>query len=176
MKKWVHNKVIFEYEWDIDIYPQDPNVLGSSILQTKSNEYPSFVKGMVMAFEDHGYELYNDPSYTHQSNQGSDSWYYTFLRVEEYVEIRVVVNVRISDHLNPDKPWGTATERRQKYVTKVRDTLEQEYQVAKKPMRVPIEIIFNDDNFTSYYEALFEIKDKLEDIESAYKKWKKRNP
>lgn len=175
MKRWKHSqKEIIEIELDIDISPKEI-IQSSSILDTKSNEYQSFIKGMVMAFEDAGYELYNDPTYTHQSNQGSQSWYYTFLRIEDYVEIRIVVNVRISDHFNKDRPWGTANERRQKYTTKVRDQLEQEYQVSKKPMRVPVEIIFDDDNYDSYTDALFAIHDKIDDIEEAYKKWAKRH-
>lgn len=174
MKKWVHTKRdIIEITWDIDIFPQDL-IEGASILDTRSNEYQSFIKGMVMAFEDAGYELYNDPIYTHQSNKGSDSWYYTFLRVENFVEIRIVVNVRISDHPNKDRPWGTADDRRHKYLSKVRDELQDTYQVSKKPMRVPVEIIFDDDNLTSYTEALFLIHDKLEDVEQAYKKWIRR--
>lgn len=170
-----HTKEIIEIEWDIDISPKDTEILTSTILDTTSNEYQNFIKGMVIAFEDAGYELYNDPTYTHQSNKGSDSWYYTFLRVEDYVEIRVVVNVQVSDHENKDRPWGTATERRQRYMNKVRNDLEQEYEVKKKPMRVPVDIIFNEENFDSYMDALFEIKDKIEDIEVAYKKWAKRH-
>lgn len=176
VKKWKHSqKEIIEIELDIDIIPSEIDIKSSSILDTRSNEYQAFIRGMVMAFEDAGYELYNDPTYTHQSNLGSQSWYYTFLRIEDYVEIRIVVNVRISDHVNKDKPWGTAEERRQKYSTKVRNDLEQEYQVSRKPMRVPVEIIFDDDNYDSYTEALFAIHDKIEDIDNAYKKWQKRH-
>ena len=175
MKKWVHNqKEIIEIEWDIDIIPQIENISSATILDTTSNEYQSFIEGMVLQFEDYGYELYNDPDYTHKSNKGTESWYYTFLKIEDLVEIRIVVNVRISDHDNPDKPWNNASALRNKYVTKVRDTLENEYQVSKKPMRVPVNIIFNDDNLQSYSEALFEIHEKLEDTEAAYKKWKRK--
>lgn len=175
MKRWAHSvKDVIEIEWDIDIFPKSNEIQSSTILNTKSNEYQAFIEGMVTAFDDAGYELYNDPSYTHQSNKGSDSWYYTFLKIENQVEIRVVVNIRISDHYNPDKPWGTAEQLRQKYTMKVRDALEQEYQVKPKPMKVPVNIIFNDDNYTSYMDALFGIRDKIDDIEEAYKKWIKR--
>ena len=174
MKRWNHSKRdIIEIEWDIEIFPKE-DISASTILDTRSNEYQSFIKGMVMSFEDSGYELYNDPTYTHQSNKGSDSWYYTFLRIENGTEIRVIVNVRVSDHANPDKPWGTADERRNRYVSRIRDELAKEYEVKKKPMRVPVDIIFNDENYTSYTDALFGIYDKLEDIEVAYKKWDKR--
>lgn len=176
MKKWVHtHKEIFDIEWDIDIFPQEELIEGSSILDTRSNDYQAFIKGMVLAFDDYGYELYNDPNYTHQSNKGSESWYYTFLKVEDSVEIRIVVNVRISDHPNKDKPWGTAQDLRQKYTAKIRDDLETEYQVSRKPMKVPVEIIFDDNNCISYVDALFMIRDKLEDIEAAYSKWVKRH-
>lgn len=176
MKRWIKNKTIFDYEWDLEITPVIDEVEGSVSLNPDNKEFKSFIYDMVTLFSDYGYELYNDPDYTHQSNKGSESWYYTFLRIENEVEIRIVVNVRISDHENSDKPWGTASERREKYLTKVRDELEQMYEVHPKPMRTKVDIIFNDENTGTYMDALFEMRDKLEDTEIAYKKWLKRHP
>lgn len=175
MKRWIHSKTLIEEEWTIEIYPKDESIQSSTILDTQSNEYQSFIRGMVVAFKDAGYDLYNDPEYTHESNKGSQSWYYTFLRVENLVEIRVVVNVRVSDHSNKDKPWGTAKELREAYVDKMGDALAAEYETAPRPLKVPVEIVFNDDGYTSYTRALFAVRDQIDDIEQAYQEWKRDN-
>lgn len=175
MKRWMHSKRdIIELEWDLEIFPILEEVNNSVSIDSNNKEYRSFINDMVTLFDDYGYELYNDPDYTHKSNKGSESWYYTFLKIENQVEIRIVVNVRISDHENEDKAWGTASQRREKYLTKVRDELEQLYQVHPKPMRTKVDVIFNDKNSGTYMDALFEIREKLEDTEAAYKKWRKR--
>lgn len=177
MKKWIHSKKdIIELEWDIDIFPVVESVESSVSIDPNDKDFKSFIYDMVTLFDDYGYELYNDPDYTHKSNKGSDSWYYTFLRIENQVEIRIVVNVRISDHAIADKAWGTADDRRAKYLTKVRDELEQLYEVHPKPMRTKVDVVFNDDNIGNYMDALFVIRDKLEDTDAAYKKWRKRHP
>ena len=176
MKRWMHSKKdIIELEWDMEVFPIAEFIESSVSISPDNSDYKSFIHDMVTLFDDYGYELYNDPDYTHQSNKGSESWYYTFLKIENQVEIRIVVNVRISDHANSGKAWGTANERREKYLTKVRDELERLYEVHPKPMRTRVDIIFNDENVGTYMDALFAIRDKLEDTESAYKKWKKRN-
>lgn len=176
MKRWAHSKRdIIELEWDLDIVPVVESIESSVILDPTNSEYKSFIYDMVTLFDDYGYELYNDPDYTHKSNRGSESWYYTFLKIENEVEIRIVVNVRISNHVNADKAWGTASERREKYLTKIRDELEELYDVNPKPMRTRVDITFNDENIGTYMDALFAIRDKLEDTEAAYKKWKKRH-
>lgn len=176
MKRWAHSKRdIIEIEWDLEIVPVIETVESAASIDPNDKEYKAFIHDMVTLFDDYGYELYNDPDYTHQSNKGSDSWYYTFLRVENQVEIRIVVNVRISDHENSDKAWGTAAERRSKYVTRVRDELEKMYEVHPKPMQTHVDVIFNDENAGTYMDALFAIRDKLEDTDAAYKKWLKRH-
>lgn len=175
MKRWIHSKTIIQEEWNIEICPEDAAINSSTILDTKSNEYQAFIKGMIVAFMDNGYELYNDPDYTHESNKHSQSWYYTFLKIEDLVEIRVVVNVRISDHSNKDKPWGTAKELRENYVNSIGDKLADEFETNVKPLKVPVEIIFNDDEFTSYTKALFAIHDQIADIEEAYQEWIKQH-
>lgn len=175
MKRWIKNKTIFEYEWDIEISPRESSVTASSILDTQSNEYREFIEGLIDNFAEWGYELYNDPEYTHQSNRGSESWYYTFVKVEDYVEIRVVVNVRISDHVNKDGKNYTADDRRSKYVGRISDELADEFEVKPRPMRVPINIVFDDNHFTSYTRALFDLYDHLKEIESDYQEWRKEN-
>ena len=175
MKLWIRSKILFEYEWDIEIEPREETVVAGSILDTQSNEYQSFIEGMIDNFAEWGYELYNDPEYTHKSNKGSDSWYYTFIKVEDLVEIRIVVNVRISDHANKDTRRSTADERRSRYVDKISDELASEFGSSPRPMRVPINIIFDDNHFTSYSGALFQLYDNLKDIEADYQEWRKRN-
>lgn len=161
-----YQRTVLEDHWTIDIYPKEDKVVASSILDTQSNEYQSFIEGITMSFLDYGYELFNDPEYTHESNvDNSQSWYYTFIRVEGDVELRVFVHVRISDHVNKDKPWGTAKQRRAKYVNSLGNKLADSMKSEHKPIKIPVDIIFNDDNYRSYSSALIAVQQTLEELE-----------
>lgn len=163
----------WEIEWIIDIYPKNIGIEAStSILDINSEEYQNFVASMINEFQNVGFELYNDSKYTHLSNTpGSQSDYYTFLRIEDYVIIEVIVHIRISDHPIPDKPWGTAIQRRASYLNKVSGELKDEYELKDYPYTVPVDIIFRDEDdnqskyLKSYIAAMFKIRSEIKEIQ-----------
>lgn len=164
----------WEIEWTVDIFPKFDFVKGAtSILDTGSNEYQNFVSSMIVEFEHAGFELYNDSKYTHPSNTpGSQSDYYTFLKIEDYILIEVIVHVRISDHPMKDKRWGTAQERRQNYLSRISRDLKNEYDLEDYPYSIPVDIIFRDDEnsegdkyLKSYTAAMFRVRKEIKELQ-----------
>jgi len=163
----------WEVEWIIDIFPKTSTIQSAtSILDTGSNEYENFIAVMISEFNTAGFELYSDPRYTHPSDtEGSQSDYYTFLQIKDSILIEVVVHVRISDHPMKDKRWGTAAERRAKYLNRIATELKEEYELDSRPYTIPVDIIFRDDNdanskyLKSYKAAMFQIRKEIEDIQ-----------
>ena len=179
MKRVIRRKQpieVLESEWLIEIFPCSTEQIkgATSILDVNSSEYQSFINSMTDMFYLAGYERYDDPKYTHPSNRGdSQSWYYTFIKVEDYVEIRVVVNVRISDHPNHDKRWATARQLRQRYVSRLATDLANEYESTPLPMVRDIEIIFDDEEYCkSYAAAEFKIREQIIELDEAFEDWK----
>lgn len=179
MKRFIRRPTIqpIEVEWEIEIFPLTSIESATSILDTTSREYESFVDSMIDMFDAAGYDLYRDSRYTHPSNNDhSQSFYYTFLKIEDDVEVRVVVHVRISDHVNQDKKWASARQRRQRYIHKIAEEISNEYGSTRRPMTRDIEIIFDDETYCkSYAAAEFQIRDQIEDLEEAYQEWKQAN-
>ena len=173
----------WEVEWIVDIFPKFNFVKGAtSIIDTGSNEYQNFISSMITEFEHAGFELYNDSKYTHPSNtEGSQSDYYTFLKIEDYVIIEVIVHVRISDHPMKDKRWGTVEERRQKYLTKISRELKDEYELEDYPYSIPVDIIFRDDEnseddryLKSYTAAMFRVRKEIKELQDQIEEWKSK--
>ena len=176
MKRLLKTKTIIEETLTIDIYPKYSNVVSSSILDTQSNEYENFIQSMIDMFAYAGFELYNDPEYTHKSNRGSESWYYTFIKVEDFVEIRVVVNVRISDHPDKDRGHTSAQAKRSNYTAKIASELSAEYESKQIPLSIPVDIVFDDEKYCkSYVAAQFFLRDQIQDIVDYYEEWKLNN-
>ena len=149
-------------KWVIEISPADVEIVSaSSILRTRSNEFESFVVGMIAMIEAKGYLLNEDGC--HDSNRsGSLSKYYEFIKFTDELETELVVEIRISDHLAPSKFQNgkklTGEMRRARYLTNRRmpETAE-EFDSSRIPVAIPVDIIFNDKYLTSYFQALKEI-------------------
>ena len=173
----------WEIEWDIEIYPKDEFIKGAtSILDTGSQEYQNFISSLIVEFENAGFELYNDKRYTHPSNtEGSQSDYYTFLQIKDYILIEVIVHVRISDHPMPDKQSGTSAERRARYLGRTAKELAEEYQLDSYPYAIPVDIIFRDEDdskskyLKSYVAAMFKIRHEIGEIVEQIEEWKSSN-
>ena len=169
----------WEIEWIIDIYPKQEFVKGAtSILNTGSQEYENFIASMITEFEHAGFELYRDRRYTHPSNtEGSQSDYYTFLQIRDYVLIEVIVHVRISDHPMPNRSTGTAAERRARYLSRTAQELAQEYNLDSYPYAIPVDIIFRDEDdansryLKSYVAAMLRIRQEIKQITDQIAEW-----
>lgn len=157
---------------DIDIFFYTDRVESSeSFLDTNSPEYLSFVESMVATFTAAGYELSNNPDWTHKSNKGSESWYYTFIKTEGDVEVKVVVNVRVSDHLPSDRPWATQSELRERYISRLGEQVAQSRKQKKLPFTAGMNVVIDGKIIKSYYSAVFYVKRQLELIEEAVEEY-----
>jgi len=170
MKKWIHRPAeIITVEWDIEISPQESQIVASSILDTRSREYQSFVEGMIANFSIAGYKLHRSSDYTHPSNRkNSQSEYYTFVKLENNVVVQVIVHVRISDHVVESDVGG---QKRQRYVDRISQEIVEEYKSPnKRPLSIPINIIFNDETgIESYEEALAVIRKSIASLDRQLK-------
>ena len=155
-------------EWTIYITPQNENLYTTeSILNTQSEEYESFIDSITMMMEDSGF--YNIDE--HNSNQtGSNSMYYTYLRLDDNGEsTQVVIYIRISDHKVPNREVrGKNTTSKQRVKDYLDNTLStqimQDFKSPTKPLMVPVDIIFDDNHFMSYTDALKYICKKIEEL------------
>lgn len=143
--------------WNIEITPQDAEVYSAtSILDTKSDEFSSFEGSMVRMLEDANYLLHKQ----YDSNEpGSISKYYEFLKLTDDLKVKLLVSIRISDHKVPDKKVKgkrmKARALRQKYLREKRiPEIMEEFKLQERPLDVDVNIIFNNQHFVSYYEAL----------------------
>lgn len=143
--------------WDIDITPQDEAVYSaSSILNTKSDEFSSFEGSMIRMLEDADYLLHKQYD---SNNIGSISKYYEFLKFTSDLKVKLLVAIRISDHKVPDKDVKGKRRKaqyiRRKYLREKRiPEIMDEFNLKERPIDVDVDIVFNDQHFVSYYEAL----------------------
>ena len=173
MKRLIKELQIFEEELDIDIYPQNQILSSTFILDTQSDEYNAFIDSMITMFANAGFELYSDPEYIHKSNKGSESWYYTFLKIEDLVAIKIIVNVRVSDHPLKDRKKHTGDELRQNYMKRVSRQLSKEYELTDEPLVTAVNVVIDGERVTdSYTAAELYLKSKIREIVRDYNEWK----
>lgn len=170
MKLIVSNKTIvtrYTEEINVDIFIGNYIGASSFVFDADSAEYRSFVESMVATFDLAGYELSNNPEWTHKSNRGSESWYYTFLKSEDNIEIKIVVNVRVSNHTPHDKPWGTHEQLRSKYARRLAEEIAKDTNQSSVPYPASINVIIDGKSLKSYYAAVVYIRRQLIEIEEA---------
>jgi hypothetical protein len=67
-----------------------------------------------------------------------------------------------------NKKWGSAAERRAKYLNRVASELAEEYELTSRPYTIPVDIIFqdndNDKYLKSYKAAMLQIRKEIEEI------------
>lgn len=145
-------------KWYMDISPQNEKLYTSeSILNTRSEEFNSFIKSITRMLETSGYVLNN----YHGSNQvNSNSLYYEFLKFDEdVVRVKLIIFIRISDHKAPDRVVHNknthANQRRQGYQDDIRvPQIMKDFKTSERPMSVDVDIIFDDNHFICYEDAL----------------------
>ena len=151
--------------WNIEIYPQLDTIASSSILNTKSEEYESFIDSLCGILDAKGYELYDErPSDT----KGSQSMYYEFLKLADDAKIKLVIFVRISDHMFPgremDGKYASPRKLQLKYHTRRAGELAKDANMNERPLFVNVNIIFDDRHMSSYDEALYYIQNKAKTL------------
>ena len=145
----------------------------SSIMDKNITEFQEFEMAMMLMLDQCGFELQD----SHESNvPGSQSMYYTYAKVENNVDLKVVLVLRISDHPLSDtitKTGNVKKSSKQKFLDytkseakKIADQYTQErgYKIR------PIMITFDDHNYSSYELALNDIQDKIEEFDTKCRK------
>lgn len=162
-------RAILEEEWTIDIFVEDADSIeASSILDVESDEYHNFVDNMISMFTLAGFVLYDDPDYTHRSNKGSQSWYYTFLKIKDTIELQIVVNIRISDHPDKDRVNQTAAQKRNSYTHRIAHEIAENYGTENFGVPYAIDILIDDEHCKTYFEAELKLRNRLKYILKHY--------
>ena len=150
-------------QFKIEIY-ESPSILSS--IDIDSSEFNSFETEVFGAFLLHGYEL--ESCHDHESDSGH-SYYYVYTKVENDIKLKMIVELRLSDHpandrmikgkLVPNKKSAEA------HLKKLAQELATKYGQTRGYRYRRIDIIFDDNHYTSYEEALREIENKLDSYE-----------
>ena len=171
MKRVIRDDVkIVKYEWDIDIVaPSYQNIFSATEMpDLTGTEYSSFIDDLISQFDAAGFGLRMESDYTHDSNFGSMSEYFTFTRWVDKVCVIVVVNVRISDH--PDVPRKNLTpdQKRAKYGQRIGNEIAQK-EGASSSVTYTMDITFDDKHFKSFFSALMYANSRLRGSEEDVK-------
>ncbi len=138
------------------------------IMDKNSTDFQEFEMSILLILDQYGFE----PKEVDQRDvPGSQSTYYTFAKVENNVDLTVVLVLRISD------PSLSDTSGNQKFIeytkSEAKKTADGYTQQLGYKIR-PVMIIFDDNNYSSYasaYElALNDIQDKVEEFDDKCRK------
>ena len=150
-------------KWTVEVIPQEMQYTVESVVSTRSEEYNSFVDGVIIMLELKGY-LYNR-EYTHKSPD-SESMYYEFVKFDDDLQIKLLVEFRISEHPLPDivdkdGKKITGHRRLQNKAEKRATQVMKDFHNEEIPVSVPVNIIFDNQHFLSYEEALLYINRRI---------------
>lgn len=173
MKKWVHATSTYNentelFEIDIFVHYIEDRVHSNSILDVHDSEFADFEGSLLDILDMYDYNL--EDAYV--SNKNTNSRYYILTKTNEGgTRLRVFVKLRVSDHEVPDRvKYGQLDKYKQRdrdYINKeAKQFAEQQYGQIRgyRPRR--IEIIFNDEHYTSYEQALRAIQEALDQFDA----------
>lgn len=165
MKSWINNsETVLELNVDVHFYKDD--IAAASILDINNPAFQDFELDILEACDIRGFELIDESK---SSVAGSNSHYCTFVKTtEDGTRLKVYLKIRISDHEIGDdsrRDIPKYSKRDQDYVNKRAKQYAQENFGQPRGYRARrIDIVFNDDNYTSYESALRAIEDRLDDF------------
>ena len=155
-------------ELDVCVNLVDSSVEASSILDIDDPAFRDFEINILSACELHDFEL--EDSYASNS-QDSISQYYIYVKTnEEGTKLKILLKIRVSDHVIPDAEIDgkliSYNERDRRYMNQQAQQYAKEHFNQSRGYRARhLDIVFNDDKFTSYEEALRAIEDNLDDFD-----------
>lgn len=145
----------------------------SSIMDKNSTEFQEFEMAVMLILDQYGFELRD----SHESNvPGSQSLYYTYAKVENNIDLKVVLVLRRSDHPLSDtltKSGNIKKSSEQKFLEYAKSEAKKiadEYTQQRGYKIRPIMITFDDHNYSSYELALNDIQDKVEEFDDKCRK------
>lgn len=166
MKRFVNrNEEILEISVVIHFYKDD--IAAASVLDISDPAFQSFELDVLEAFDIHRFELIEE---SNSSVPGSVSHYYTFVKTnEEGTKLKVYLKLRISDHQIGDdnrRNIPKYAKRDQDFVNRrAREYAQENFNQPRGYRARRIDIVLNDENYTSYESALRAIEDKLDDFD-----------
>lgn len=144
------------------------NLYSGTILDVASSEFSDFETNILDACDIRGYQL--EDSYV-SNVENSISHYYIYSKVENGVRLKVLVKIRVSDHKAPDRVIHdqavSSQELSSMHVKNLaKEIAKERYNQDRGYRPRNIDIIFDDDHYTSYESALRDIEHRLDEFDS----------
>ena len=173
MKRYIrytstHNKLTELLELEVDVYMCSDPVSAASVLDLNDSEFFAFESDILENCEMRGYQL--EDSYQ-SSVEGSVSQHYIYSKTnEDGTRLRVLVKIRVSDHESPDRQFKgrTVPSGRLAYDhvhERARELAKARFNQTSGYRPRFIDIVFDDEHFNSYEDALRQIEAKLDEFD-----------
>lgn len=152
----------------IEVVFEREEVAASTILDINDSRYFDFEHAILMACELRDFELIE--SYRSDS-ENSVSQYYIYTKTDPNgVKLKLLVEIRISDHTAPGRRIRGKNVSQEKLRNeflkgKAKEIAQDKFNQTRGFRWRPIDIVFDDDHFTSYEQALREIEDRLDEFD-----------
>lgn len=164
MKRLVNSN---ELNLDVTVHFYKDNVSAASILDINDPAFQDFELDILEACDIHDFELIDDKK---SSVKGSASHYYTFIKTnQDGTKLKIYLKIRISDHEIGDdsrRSIPNYAKRDQDFVNRrAKEYAKENFNQPRGYRARRIDIVFNDENYTSYESALRAIEDKLDDFD-----------
>ena len=162
MKRYIrytstHNKLTELLELEVDVYMCSDPVSAASVLDLNDSEFFAFESDILENCEMRGYQL--EDSYQIYSKTNEDG-----------TRLRVLVKIRVSDHESPDRQFKgrTVPSGRLAYDhvhERARELAKARFNQTSGYRPRFIDIVFDDEHFNSYEDALRQIEAKLDEFD-----------
>lgn len=158
---------------EIDVEGNFEMLSTSSIMDKNSTDFQEFEMSILLTLDQYGFE---PKDLDEHDVPGSQSTYYTWAKVENNVDLTVVLVLRISDHPLLDtvsKTGAIKKSSKQKFLDYAKSEAKKiaDQYTQKRGYKIqPIVITFDDNNYSSYELALNEIQDKVEEFDTKCRK------
>ena len=152
------------FEIDITVHFYKDDIAAASVLDSTNSDFRCFELDILEVCDMHDFELVDEKQ---SSTKDSASHYYTFVKLnEEGTRLIVYLKLRISDHTIDDDASRSIPQyakRDQDFVNKLAKKYAEEHFGQPRGYRARrIDIVFNDEAYTSYESALRAIEEDLD--------------
>lgn len=161
-----HNSInILTLNIEVIFYKDD--IAAASVLDIANPDFQAFELDLLEMCEIYDFELVEDHA---SSNKDSLSHYYTYIRTnKDGTKLKVYLKIRISDHAIDDdssRDIASYKKRDEAYVkNKAKEYAETHFSQPRGYRARRIDVIFNDQNYASYEQALRAIEKKLDEFD-----------
>lgn len=144
---------------DINIVVTPDNIAASTIY--RDDDLQSFINTMVGTFIANGYELHSEEG---SNRPGSQSAYYVFLKLtDDNIKLKLIVSLRISDHVLPDRGKKLTAKEKKKHSKKGKAGIKPKDKSGKGLHNQYVEGLVRD-LVEQYPESTLKFEDRLTTI------------